>query len=388
LRITGARIFLIRSGRFHPVLLELQTDEGITGLGEAGIAYGMGGTAAAGMLKDFCESMVMGRDPFRIEELWSEMYDHSFWAKGGGPIVFAAISAIETALWDIKGKALVVPVHEFLGGRFRDTVPVYANGWCSGTATPAEFARAGARPVEQGFGALKCYPLGVRSQSGAMRHVSRRAIDREAADLAFAKVKALRDAIGPGPRLFLDISGGLTTEESIRLIRRWEELDIWYVEEPADPFDIEAVKTIHAKTDTPIALGERLYTRHDFRRVFESGAVALAQPDIGNTGGIMEVKKIAAMAEAYNMRIQPHVCGSAVAMAAALQIDACIPNLLIQECYPYMAEEPSHVHVVHEVPERTIRDGMIRIPTGPGLGVTLNEPAVAPFQWAAVGAAG
>lgn len=384
MRITKARIFLIKSGRFHPVLLELTTDEGITGIGEAGIAYGMGGTAAAGMLKDFCAAMVLGKDPFRIEELWSEMYDHSFWAKGGGPIVFAAISAIETALWDIKGKALVTPVYEMLGGKFRDSVPVYANGWCSGTSTPDEFARAGARPVEMGFDTLKCYPLGVRSQSGAMRHVTRRAIDRDQADMAFAKVKALRQAIGPKPRLMLDISGGLTTAESIRLIKRWEELDIWFIEEPADPFNIEAVKTIAAKIDTPIALGERIYTRQGFRKVFESESVALLQPDIGNTGGIMEVKKIAAMAEVYNMQIQPHVCGAAVAMAAALQIDACIPNFLIQECYPFMREEPTHVDTVLEVPERTIRNGMMSIPTGPGLGVTLNEKAVAPFVWAEV----
>src|SRR5262249_5862889 len=117
MKIQSVRTYLVNSGKLHPVLVEITIDEGLTGIGEAGIAYGVGGTAAAGMIKDLAERMVIGRDPCRIEELWSEMYDHSFWAKGGGPIVFAAVSAIELALWDIKGKALGVPIYELLGGK-------------------------------------------------------------------------------------------------------------------------------------------------------------------------------------------------------------------------------------------------------------------------------
>src|SRR6266568_9003149 len=128
MKITGARIYLVNVGSLHPVLIELCTDEGITGVGEAGIAYGIGGTAAAGMTKDLVQAIVLGKDPFRIEELWTEMYDHSFWAKGGGPIVFAGISAIEQALWDIKGKALGIPVYEFLGGKLRDQVSMRTDG--------------------------------------------------------------------------------------------------------------------------------------------------------------------------------------------------------------------------------------------------------------------
>src|SRR3954468_11708452 len=128
MKIESLNIYLVTAGTLHPVLVEVVTDEGITGIGEAAIAYGVGGTAAAGMGKDV-STRIVGRDPSRIEELWSEMYDHSFWAKGGGAIVFAGISAIEQALWDIKGKALGVPVYELLGGRMRDTVRVYANGW-------------------------------------------------------------------------------------------------------------------------------------------------------------------------------------------------------------------------------------------------------------------
>ena len=334
MKVDTVNIYLVTTGKLHPVVVELVTDEGIAGIGEAAIAYGLGGTAAAGMIKDLGERMIVGRDPARIESLWSEMYDHSFWAKGGGAIVFAGISAIEQALWDIKGKALGVPVHELLGGRMRDEVRVYANGWYGAARTPAQFAQAAERPLRDGYRALKCYPLAVPDENG-LRHVSARMIDRDFANLAFEKVKALRAAVGADVELMLDLSGGLTTAETIRLCRRFEELDIAWIEEPADPFDIGALGKIAAQVAIPIAVGERIYTRHGFRKVFESQAADIVQPDVGNTGGIMEVKKIAAMAEAYNMRVAPHNCGSSLSTAASLQVSACIANFMTLEIYPY-----------------------------------------------------
>src|SRR3954465_15064091 len=161
MKIDSLKIYLVTAGKLHPVLVKLVTDEGVTGIGEAAIAYGLGGTAAAGMLKDLGERPVVGRDPARIEALWSQMYDHSFWAKGGGPIVFSAISAIETALWDIKGKTFGVPVYELMGGRMRDTVRVYANGWYGKSVTPVDFAKAVERPLRDGYRAVKFYPLAV-----------------------------------------------------------------------------------------------------------------------------------------------------------------------------------------------------------------------------------
>ncbi len=154
--VVGARISRVAIGGRHPVLVEVSTDQGIGGGGEAAIAYGTGATAAAGMIKGLIEGFVLGQDPRRIEALWAEMYDHTFWAKGGGPIIFARISAIEQALWDIKGKALGVPVYELLGGRCRDAVRVYANGWSFRCITPDEFAREARRVVGDGYTALKC----------------------------------------------------------------------------------------------------------------------------------------------------------------------------------------------------------------------------------------
>ncbi len=380
MKVSAARIYLVRIGSLHPVLVELLTDEGIAGVGEAAVAYGAGGTAAAGMVKDLVETLVLGRDPFRIEELWTAMYDHSFWAKGGGTIVFAGISAIEQALWDIKGKALGVPVYELLGGRMRDQVRVYANGWSYKCVTPDDYARAAQQPISEGYTALKCYPLAVPNDNGGIRHVSRRCVDRAFADLAFEKVKAVRQAFGAEVDIMADLSGGLTTDESIRLCRRLEELELLFVEEPVDPFDVGALKKLSEHVAIPVALGERIYTRYGFRPIVECHAADILQPDIGNTGGIMEAKKIAAMAETYNMRIQPHICASPVSTAAALQLDACIANFMIQELYPYRPAE--HFQIVDHAPELDVKHSSMPIPAGPGLGVNLVQERVRPFLWA------
>jgi galactonate dehydratase len=386
-KIVGAKIYIVRVDGRHPVIVELATDAGVTGLGEAAIAYGVGETAAAGMIKDLVDQIVLGADPWRIEAIWSEMYDHTFWAKGGGPIVFAGISAIEQALWDIKGKMLGVPVYELLGGKCRDEVRMYANGWSFRAHTPDEFAQAAEKVVNDGYTALKMYPLanplGGDNRHGQIRHVSQRSVTREAEDMAVARVKAVRSAIGTDIDLMADMSGELTTDAIIRLARRFEEFDLYFLEEPVDPFDPEGLRRVNDEVDIPIAAGERLYTRYGFRRLFELRAVDIVQPDVGNTGGIMETKKIAGMAEAFNMRIQPHVCAGPVLTAATLQLDACLTNLLIQEIYPYRA--PAHFAIVDHAPELEISNGKCPIFDRPGLGIELVAEAVKPHLWATCG---
>ena len=383
MKVTRVKIYLVEIGGRRPVLVQVFTDKGFSGVGDAAIAYGAGATAAAGMIKDLTEGMLLGKDPFRIEALWSEMYDHSFWAKGGGPIVFAGISAIEQALWDIKGKALGVPIYEMLGGKFRDKARVYANGWSFRCVTPDDFARAAERVVKDGYTALKFYPLAspdATNPNGLLRHVPLRAIDRDAENLAIARVKAVRDAVGPDIDVLLDMSAELTTDAVIRIGQRVEEFDIFFFEEPVDPFDVEALKKVSEHVDLPIAVGERIYTRYGFRSIMERHAADILQPDIGNTGGIMEAKKIAAMAEVYNMRIQPHTCASPVATAAALQLDACIPNFIIQELYPYRI--PEHFEIVDHAPEWEVQNSYLPISDRPGLGVELVDERVRPFLWA------
>lgn len=386
MKIREIKIYRAKMARLHPVLIEVLTDDGVVGVGEAGVAYGLGQTAAAGMIKDIAERMLIGRDPSRIEALWTEMYDHTFWAKGGGPIVFAAISAIEQALWDIKGKVLGVPVYELLGGKFRDEVRVYNNGWGQDHMEVKPFADAAERAVAQGYDALKCYPFAYRDPDprATSKHPSLRSLDKSVLKLAYEKVKALRSAVGPDVDIMLDVSGGLTTDEMIRFCRKVEDLDIFFIEEPCDPFDVGALKKISDHVRMPVAAGERLYTRYGFRKVLEAHAVDIVQPDICLTGGLMETKKIAAMAEAYNMRVQPHVCGSPVATAAALQIGACISNFAIQEVYPYWQTMPGYVELTDNPPEARIKGGKIDIPDLPGLGINLNQKVVEPFLWETV----
>ena len=381
-KISEVQVYLVSVGGRHPVLARVLTDEGVSGVGEAAIAYGIGATAAAGMVKDLAQEFLLGKDPFAIEALWSEMYDHTFWSKGGGPIIFAGISALEQALWDIKGKSLGVPVYELLGGKMREQVRVYANGWSFRCLKPADFAREAERVVKDGYTAIKFYPLASPEMdvAGHIRHVARRSIDRSAEARAVASVKAVREAVGPRIDIMLDVSAELTTDAIIRLGQKMQEWDISFFEEPVDPFDVEALKKVSEQVPIPIAVGERLYTRYGFRRVLEQHAADVLQPDIGNTGGIMESKKIAAMAEAYNMRVAPHNCGSPVSTAAALQLDACIANFLIQEVYPYRI--PEHFQLVDHAPERDIRNGLMPIPDRPGLGVELVEERVRPFLWA------
>jgi galactonate dehydratase len=384
LKVRGCRIYAIAIDGRYPVIVELLTDQGVTGIGDAAVAYGTGAQAAAAIIKELVQQFVIGRDPFATEAIWSDMYDHSFWAKGGGTIVFAGIGAIDQALMDIKGKCLGVPVYELLGGKMRDQVRVYANGWSFRCTRPEEFARAAEKVVRDGYTALKFYPLATAEldPEGHIRHVTNRNIDASAEQKALASVKAVRDAIGPKIELFLDMSAELTTDAIIRLGRKLEDWGIGFLEEPVDPSDVEALKKVSEQVHLPVAVGERLYTRYGFRRVMELHAADILQPDVGNTGGIMEAKKIAAMAETYNIRIQPHNCSSPVCTAASLQLDASIANFYIQELYPYRVAE--HFAIVDRSPELQVRNSYVPIPNRPGLGIELVAERVRPFLWAQI----
>jgi galactonate dehydratase len=385
MKITSANIFApVIDGR-SPVILEIETDAGVSGLGEAALAYGSGAPAAAALIGEFMQRFVIGEDPFRIEAIWSKLYDHTFWAKGGGPVVFAAISAIEQCLWDIKGRALGVPVYELLGGAIRDEVRVYGNGWSFRATTPDEIARAAEKAVKSGYDALKLYPLGVpipNDPNGRFTHVDRREYSRDTRNRAVAMVRAVRDAVGPDIDIMCDMSCELTTDAIVQVGKAIQEFDLLFFEEPVEPGDVKALKIVSDKLDVSIAVGERLYSRYGFLPVLEARAAHILQPDIGNTGGLMETKKIAAMAEAFSMRIAPHVCAGPVASAVALHLDACIPNFLIQELYPFRV--PAHFALVDDPIEPQVKNGKVKIPDRPGYGVDLVRDKIEPYLAARV----
>ena len=378
--VTEATVYVVDTGRFRPVVVELMTDEGITGIGEAAVGFGVGCYAASTMISELAEHFVVGKNPQRICDIWNDFYYHTFWGKGAGAIFYAGVSALEQALWDIKGKALGVPVYELLGGCQRDEVRVYANGWSEGHCiTSDDFANRSREVVADGFTAIKMYPLSQRDPVRNMnRHLKNREITRENYQRCIDAVRKVREAVGYDIDLIIDVTAEGTTDVMTRIGQELEQYKpLWY-EEPLDAFDVDAYKILKDKVNIPISTGERLYTRYGFRRIIELRAVDIVQPDPGTCGGILEAWRIGAMAEAYNMRIAPHNCGGPVLTAAAVQLSACVSNLAMLEVFPYHSD--MHYSIVENPLERGIVNGLLRVPTLPGLGVTLNHEVVDRFR--------
>ena len=354
---------------WHPVLIRIHTDAGISGVGEVGLAYGSGGSAGAGMVKNLAAEFLIGADPFRIEDLWDTMYRKTFWGQGGGPVIFGGMSAIDHALWDIKGKALGVPVYELLGGRCHDRLLAYANGWYHDYNRGPEWTEPIQKIMAEGWKAVKFDPF--RKRPDGVNEYSKRALSKEREDLAVERVAAVREAGGPDFMICVEVHGNLGTTSAIRAGQRLEEYDPFFYEEPVDAHNVDVMAKVAENVNIPLAAGERLYTRYGFRQYIEQQALAILQPDLGLAGGISEVKKIATYAETYNIHVQPHNCASPVLTAASVQVDACTPNFIIQETFPYRPAE--HYEVVLNPLEKQIVDGYLPIPTEPGLGVELND---------------
>ena len=364
-----------------PIILRLITDEGLYGLGEFPLSYGTGRHAAIGMLRDIIEAHVLGADPLRVEALWETLFRRPFWGQGGGPIVYGGMSTIDEALWDIKGKALGRPIYDLLGGKTRDSLRVYANGWYGAEwapnrgwspSSPQEFADTALKVVSLAHDALKFNPFGA--PRGSHWPGQQRPLERERADLGFARVAAVREAVGPKLDILVEVHGWLGTAQAIQMGRRLAELDPFLYEEPVDAMNVECMLQVSRNIPIPIAAGERLYTRYGFREYIEKQALDILQPDVSLAGAITETEKIADLAEVYDLFVQPHNCRGPIATAAAVQVDACITNYVIQET---VAERPAIAYdFVLEPLERQIVGGRMPVPDAPGLGVTLNEELV------------
>ncbi len=377
--VKQANVYVVETGSFRPVIVELVTDEGITGIGEGAVGFGTGCNAAAAQIADLAQGFVVGKDPGRICDIWNDFYYHTFWGKGAGAIFYAAVSALEQALWDIKGKTLGVPVYEMLGGKQRDELRVYANGWSEGKCdTPEDFAKRAQEVVADGFDAIKLYPLSQRDPVRHLNlHLKNREVSRENYTRCIESVKLVREAITEDVDLLIDMTAEGTTDVMTRIAKDIEPYKPYWYEEPLDAFDVDAYRELKQKTNLTIATGERLFTRYGFRRLIETRAVDVVQPDPGTCGGILEGWRIGSMAETYNMRIAPHNCGGPVLTAAAVQLSACLSNFAIQETFPYHSN--LQYEIVENPLERQIKNGRLQVPTLPGLGVTLNHKTVDPF---------
>lgn len=342
------------------MFLKIETDEGVIGWGEP-VIEGRARTVEAAVheLSDY----LIGKDPRLIEDHWNVMYRGGFYR--GGPILMSAIAGIDQALWDIKGKTLGVPVHELLGGKCRDRIRVYS--WIGGDR-PAAVAANAREATARGFSAVK--------MNGAQEL---QIVDSYAKiDAIVETIGQVRDAVGPHIGIGVDFHGRVHRPMAKILAKALEPFRLMFIEEPVLSENIEALKEIANHCSTPIALGERLYSRWDFKNILSGGYVDIIQPDLSHAGGITECRKIAAMAEAYDIALAPHCPLGPIALAASLHIDAVSYNAFIQEQSLNIHYNESNDILDYVVNREvfTYEDGFVAIPDGPGLGIEIDEDYV------------
>jgi galactonate dehydratase len=337
--------------------LRVETDAGLVGWGEPVVEGRADATAAA--VRTLMDEYLLGRDPLDIEHHWQAMYRGGFYR--GGPVLLSALSGIDQALWDIKGKHYDAPVYDLLGGKVRDRIKLYAH--CGGD-TPEEAAESARDRVDAGFRAVKYGPKPRWEW-----------LDTPAAvDGVRETVAAIREAVGDDVDLALDFHGRPSKAVAKRLAAALEPYDPAFYEEIVGPERTDRLVEVARHTTVPIAVGERQYSRWDFEPILATEAVDVLQPDVSHAGGITELRKIAALAETYDVGIAPHAPLGPVNLAASLHVDACTQNATIQEQIVHQAETPNYL--VDDAPFDLDADGFAALPPGPGLGVEVDEDAV------------
>ena len=353
----GARLTLIETFAVPPrwLLVRLETEDGAVGWGEASLE---GHTEATQAVFAEIRERFLGADANRIEDMWQTFYRLGFYR--GGPVLMSALSGFDQALWDLKGRRYGVPVWELLGGRVRDRVKVYA--WIGGDR-PAAVVEAAQARIAQGFGAVK---MNASDDMGWLD--SPKVID--------AVVERALSVQTLGLDVALDFHGRVHKPMAKQLAHALEPLRPLFIEEPLLSEHPEALAQLSRLTTTPIALGERLYSRWDFKPFFEAASVDIVQPDLSHAGGLSEVRRIAAMAEAYDVAVAPHCPLGPVALAACMQLAVATPNHVIQEMslgIHYNTGEHDLLSYVKNPEVFDVCDGYVAAPTGPGLGVELDE---------------
>lgn len=348
MKITKLELFFVKP---RWLFLKMHTDDGLVGWGEP-IVEGRARTVATAVKE--LEPHLIGQDPRRIEHHFQAMYRGTFYR--GGPVLVSAISGIEQAMWDVFGKSVGLPVYQLLGGPTREKVRVYAH--CQGD-TPEKAAESAREKAKLGFTALKT------GFAGPVRIVETPAFIAGCVE----KIAAMREAVGNAVDIAIDLHGRFSPATAIRVIKELEPFRPMFVEEPCLPENVDTLVTIARSTTIPIATGERLYTRFGFRDVIEKQAAVIYQPDLSHAGGILECRKIAALAETYYAGIAPHCPLGPIALAAGIQLDAAIPNFVCQE----------HVSLGDGYLKQpfVVKDGHVDVPTAPGLGIEVDEEALA-----------
>jgi galactonate dehydratase len=365
MKVTDVRTFFVDpGGAKNWLFVRVETDLGIHGWGECYTQVDRDRSIEAHV--EQLGRYLVGRDPHQIKHFTFSSY-HDFASKRGAMEFYCAVSGIEQALWDIVGKALNTPIYNLLGGPCRDRIRVYANGW--GGRTPEEMGQRARALVEQGFTAMKFDPF-----PGPWRtHISR---DDERTVVAC--VRAVREAVGPDVELLIEVHRRLAPIHAVRVAGMLEEFQPFWYEEPVSARNLNALAEVRRAIRLPVVTGEELYTKAEFREVFEKQAADILNPDVCNCGGILELKEIAAMAEPYFVTMAPHNYNSTtVGLAATLQVCATIPNFLITEYFVNFTERGD---AISKAPLR-VENGFIPLPTAPGLGIDLDEAALSRYPY-------
>ncbi|MBN2581144.1 MAG: mandelate racemase/muconate lactonizing enzyme family protein [Pirellulales bacterium] len=359
MKVVKLETFLANAGLRNYLFVRLTTDTGLTGVGEASLEWQE--KTVETLIHEWVEDRILGVDPRDVERVVSELIRDQY---QGGATVLTAISGVEVALWDLIGKECGQPVYQLLGGKARDQLPAYANGWYGSARTPAEYAERARQVVARGYRALKFDPFGIAWQ--------RLSVDEM--EMAEARVKAVREAVGPEVEVFVEVHGRLSGETAIAMGRRLEKHRPGFYEEPISPCDLDLLKEVKAALPFPIAAGERLYMIEEFARLTSQRAADVAQPDLCHCGGLSIGKKIATLAQQNEILLAPHVSIGPVALCAAVHFGWATPNVFMQENFSE-----------YDVPWRgdlvygwdLITRGEFRLPDGPGLGIEVDETACA-----------
>ena len=359
MRIADIRWYVCGAGWRNWVFVEVETDTGLIGVGEATVEGRE--LTITGHLADL-RRVLIGTDAMAISSLRRRLTRDPFWT--GGYVAGSGLAGIEIALWDIVGKHLGVPVWQLLGGRVRDSVRAYANGWYFGASEVDEWVERAGQVVEHGFRALKFDPFGRADLAPSIEEVER------SLDL----VRAIRVAVGPRVDLLIEGHGRFGVHAAVTIGTRLAEFGCMFFEEPVPPGNADALRRVTEQAPIRIAAGERAFSRQEARELLERGAVHVLQPDVIHAGGIAETREIAALAESWFVPIAPHNPNGAVATAATLMIDATVPNFLIQEILELWDVPWRHL-VVRGCP--SVVDGHLTIPNAPGLGVELDHEELA-----------
>jgi len=342
------------------LFLKITTDEGIVGWGEPVIE---GKAQTVGAAVDEFMQQLIGKNPLNIEDHWNMMYRSSFYR--GGPILMSAISGIDQALWDIKGKYYNAPVHELLGGACRESMKVYS--WIGGDR-PQDTANAAKKAFENGFEAIKM------NATEELQYID----SYDKIESVVQRVAGIREAVGNQLGIGIDFHGRVHKPMAKVLAKELEPYNPMFIEEPVLSENIEAVREISQTTTIPIALGERLFSRWDFKPILESGFVDIIQPDLSHAGGITECKKIISMGEAYDVGAAPHCPLGPIALASCLQVDATCHNAFIQEqsLGIHYNKDSDILDYITNKEVFEFKDGYVDIPKKPGLGVEIDEAHV------------